>query len=424
MHRRQFLLQAGAAGVYRVTPDGSRLQTKELQAAIDACAKGGGGTVYFPPGRYLSGSLFLKSNVTLHLDAGATLVGSANLADYPVTVCGFRSYTDNYTDKSLIYAENVENIGLEGYGTIDGQGASFKGPYKVRPYMIRVIGCRNVRVSGLTIKDSPMWVQHYLACEGVHIHGITVRSRVNANNDGIDIDCSERVRISDCDIWSGDDAIVLKSTADRPCRHVTITNCVLSSACNAFKLGTETNGGFENILLDNCAIYDTRLSGVALELVDGGTLERVTVSNLSMTRVGAPIFVRLGDRARPFREGGPRPPTGKLRQVILTNIQAAGGSPVGCAISGIPGHPIEDLTLENLRLVFEGGGQPAHPLGQVPEHPEKYPEHHMFGALPAYGLYFRHACNVRLRNVELSAARPDPRPAMLCDDVAGLQGGV
>jgi polygalacturonase len=424
MHRRQFLLQSAAAGVYRVSPDGSRLQTKDLQAAIDTCAKSGGGTVYFPPGRYLSGTLFLRSNVTLHLDAGATLLGSSNLADYPPTVCAFRSYTDNYTDKSLLYAENVESIGLEGKGTIDGQGASFKGPYRVRPYMIRVIGCRNVRVSGLSIKDSPMWVQHYLGCEGVHIQGITVRSRVNANNDGMDIDCSDRVRISDCDIWSGDDAIVLKSTADRPCRHVTISNCVLSSACNALKLGTETNGGFENILIDNCAIYDTRLSGVALELVDGGTLERVTVSNLNMTRVGAPIFVRLGDRARPFREGGPRPPVGKLRQVILTNIQAAGASPVGCAVSGIPGHAIEDLTLENIRLMFEGGGQPAHPHGQVPEHPEKYPEHHMFGALPAYGFYFRHVRDLRLRNVQLRTSQPDPRPAMLCDDVEGLQGGI
>ena len=425
MYRRQFLLQSAAVpGIHRVTPNAARLQTQEIQAAIDACAKAGGGTVHFPAGRYLSGTLFLKSNVTLHLEAGATLAGSPILADYPPTACAFRSYTDNYTDKSLLYGENLENIAIEGRGTIDGQGASFKGPYKVRPYMIRIIGCRNVSVSGVTIKDSPMWIQHYLGCEGVHIHGITVRSRVNANNDGIDIDCSDRVRISDCDIWSGDDAIVLKSTADRPCRQVTITNCVLSSTCNALKLGTETNGGFENILIDNCAIYDTRLSGIALEIVDGGTLDRVTVSNINMSRVGAPIFVRLGDRARPFREGGNRPPVGRLRHVLLSNIQATGASPVGCAIAGLPGHPIEGLALENIRLVFDGGGQPTHPHGQVPEHPEKYPEHHMFGALPAYGFYCRHVRDLRFRDLDLSTAQPDPRPAMLCDDVEGLQGGV
>lgn len=415
MLRRAFLFQtAAAASVFRATPG------KPLQSVIDACARAGGGTVYFPPGRYLTGTLFLKSHVRLHLDAGATLVGSSQLSDYPVTVCGFRSYTDNYTDKSLLYGENLDNVGIEGAGTIDGQGAAFQGPYKVRPYMIRLIGCRGVHVSGVTIRDSPMWVQHYLNCEDVHIAGITVRSRVNANNDGIDIDCSERVRISDCDISSGDDAIVLKSTAARPCRNVVITNCVLSSRCNALKLGTETNGGFENIVIDNCSIYDTRLSGIALEIVDGGTLDRVTISNIVMNQVGAPIFIRLGDRARPFREGDPRPGVGKLRQVLIGNVQATAGGQVGCAIAGLPDHPIEGVTLENIRLTFEGGGKPANPLGAVPEHPEKYPEHSMFGALPAYGFYCRHVRDLTLRDVRVSCAEPETRPGLICDDVAGL----
>ncbi|MFB3828683.1 MAG: glycoside hydrolase family 28 protein, partial [Bryobacteraceae bacterium] len=211
--RRDFLgLFAAAVNVrdHGAAGDGNRLDTMALQAAIDACARAGGGAVLLPPGRYLSGTLFLKSHVTLWLDPGATLLGSKDLNHYPVTVQKPRSYTDNYTDKSLIYAEDCENIGIAGRGTIDGQGAAFKGPYKVRPYMIRVINCRDVAIDGVAIKDSPMWVQHYLGCEGVAIRGITVRSRVNRNNDGIDIDACSRVRISDCDIWSGDDAIVLK----------------------------------------------------------------------------------------------------------------------------------------------------------------------------------------------------------------------
>ena len=168
---------------------------RTIQKSIDDCAARGGGTVSLPPGHYRSGTIVLRSNVTLHLEAGAVLSGSTDLADYPSHIPAFRSFTDTYTEKSLIYAENVEDIAIEGRGLIDGQGAAFQGPYKVRPYMIRIIQCRNVSVTGVTMKDSPMWVQHYLACDGVLIDGITVLSKCNANNDGIDIDGCQRVRI-------------------------------------------------------------------------------------------------------------------------------------------------------------------------------------------------------------------------------------
>lgn len=374
-----------------------------------------------PPGRYLSGTLFLKSNVTLHLSAGATLLGSPNLADYPVTVSKIRSYTDNYTDKSLLYGEDLENVAIEGAGTLDGQGKSFSGPYMVRPYMLRLISCRRVAVNNVAFKNSPMWVQHYLACDDVAIRGITVHSRVNANNDGIDIDGCDRVRISDCDISSGDDAIVIKSTLLRPARNIVVTNCTLSTHCNALKLGTESNGGFENIAISNCTIYDTRLSGIALEAVDGGTLDRVQVSNITMDGVGAPIFLRLGDRARPFETGGPRQPPGRLRNVILRDIQAVRASTVGCAIAGIPGHSIEDVTLDNIRLEFLGGGKATHAPGAVPENADKYPEHHMFGTLPAYAFYCRHVRRIHFRDVQVRAAQPDARPALITEDVEGLR---
>jgi polygalacturonase len=400
--------------------DGSTLNTKALQSAIDACAKRGGGIVRIPAGRFLSGTLFLKSGVHLDLDPAAVLLGSTRLDDFPATPGGFRSYADNYTEKSLIYAEDAENIGIGGSGRIDGQGKAFEGPYKVRPYLMRFISCRNLSISGVTIANSPMWVQHYLNCQDVHIHGITVRSQVNHNNDGIDIDCCRRVRISDCDILSGDDAIVLKSTADVPCRDVVVSNCVLSTLCNALKLGTESNGGFENIAFSNCTVYDTRLAGIALETVDGGTLNNVNVSNIVMTRVGAPIFVRLGNRARPFREGGPVPGVAALRNVQITNIQATGAGTTGCAITGLPGHPIENLTMENIRIEFDGGGTAQDAKRAVPENPEKYPEHSMFGRLPAYGLYFRHVKGLRTRNLNLTTARADARPAIAKEDTEDL----
>jgi len=401
--------------------DGSTLATKSIQRAVDACAAAGGGSVYFPPGRYLSGTIFLKSGVALDLEAGAVLLGSKNLADYPETIQSFRSYTDVYTRKSLIYAEKVENIAIRGRGRIDGQGAAFKGPYLVRPYMIRVIECRNILVEDVTIVDSPMWVQHYLACDDVVIRGIKVYSNVNSNNDGIDIDCSQRVRISDCDINSGDDAIVLKATANRPCRDVVVTNCTLKTHCNALKLGTESNGGFDNIAVSNCTIFDTRLSGIAVEMVDGGALDRVTFSNIVMTNVGAPIFVRLGNRARPFLENGPKPGMGSLRNVVISNVQATGAGKVGCSITGLVGHPAEDITLDNIRLSFVGGGTAADAQRKIEEVAEKYPEFAMFGTLPAYGFYCRHVRNLTLRNVETRFESPDQRPGLVTDDVAGLR---
>ena len=397
--------------------DGETLCTGAIQKAIDQCHKDGGGTVYFAPGTFLSGTIYLKTGVTLKLDAGCTLLGSRDLKDYPPTVQEFRSYTDNYTDKSLIYAEKAERIAIIGRGTIDGQGASFEGPYMVRPYMIRFIECRNVTVEDITIRNSPMWVQHYLACDDVRISGITVQSRVNHNNDGIDIDSCRRVVISGCNVSSGDDAIVLKSTSARLCRDVTVSNCVISSHCNGLKMGTESNGGFKNIVLTGCTIYDTRLAGVALEIVDGGIMDRIVVSDITMDMVGAPIFLRLGNRARPFKKDMPKPGIGAMRNITISNIEATNAGLTGCAIAGLPEAAIENVTLSNLRLSFAGGGTKAHANQTIPEKADSYPEYSMFGVLPTYGLFCRHVKGLKLLNVQLQLAKHDQRRAVLFNDV-------
>ncbi len=402
---------------YGAKPDGKTLATEPIQKAIDRCTAEGGGTVCFPPGTFLSGTIYMKSHVTLRLAAGCTLLGSTDLKDYPPTVQALRSYTDNYTDKSLIYGEKLEDVAITGRGTIDGQGRSFQGPYKVRPYTIRLIQCRRVAVKDVTFRNSPMWMQHYLACDDVRLSGLTVRSRVNHNNDGINIDGCQRVTISDCNVCSGDDALVLKSTSARPCRNVVVSNCVLSSYCNALKMGTESNGGFENIVITGCSIYDTRLAGIALEIVDGGVMDRVVVSNITMERVGAPIFVRLGNRARPFKKGSEKPGMGRMQNVTITNVEAAGANPTGCAIAGLPEAKIENLTLSNIRLSFAGGGTRQDAARAIPENPTAYPEYSMFGRLPAYGLYCRHVKGLNLSNVQLQTAKPDLRHALVCDDV-------
>jgi len=400
--------------------NGEQLDTVAIQRAIDQVAQAGGGTVYLPPGRYLCGTLELRDNVFLYLEAGAVLLGSRRLVDYPSRIPQFRSYTDHYTERSLIYAEGRQNVGITGQGMLDGQGAAFQGEYKVRPYMIRMIQCRRVLISGVRIENSPMWVQHYLACDDVRVEGIQVSSHANLNNDGLDIDCCQRVVIAGCNITSGDDAIVLKSTADRPTRDVAITNCILSSRSNAFKLGTESNGGFQNIVLSNCAMYETRLSGIAIETVDGGASFDIVVNNVTMRSVQNPIFVRLGNRARPFVEGGPRPGVGTLRRISISNVRADGASPVGCAIAGIPGHPVEDVTLDNIWIRAAGGVPPEKVPKEVPEREAAYPEHKMFGLLPAYGFYVRHVRGLRMSNVELAYLEPDARPPLVLEDVQGV----
>jgi hypothetical protein len=422
--------------------DGKTLDTNSIQKAIDACAKAGGGTVYFPSGKYLSGTLFLKSYITLYLDAGAVLVGSKNLSDYPVTVSKIRSYTDNYTNKSLIYGEGLENIAITGRGTLDGNGASFKPSgdlrksdrfawFKARPFMIRIINCKNVLVKEVTLINSAMWLQHYLACEDVNINGITVNSRVNGNNDGIDIDGCNNVRISNCNIISGDDAIVLKSSLDKPCKNVTITNCMISSDCNAFKLGTESNGNFENITLSNCVIYDTKRSGISFEIVDGGTLDRVSVSNVTMNNVGTAIFIRLGNRARPYLENDskayfnrevaknilPKPGMGKLSNIIISNIQATNVGKTGCSITGLPLYSACNISINNVRLTFKGGGSDDLATREIEEFPDKYPSFDMFGVLPAYGFFCRHVKGLNMENIDLSYELPDCRPALYMQDV-------
>lgn len=397
--------------------DGERLETESIQKAIDACAAAGGGVVLFSEGTYLSGTVVLRSGVTLRLGFGATLLGSRKLDDYPPRVPACRSYTDHYTERSLLYAEKVQDVAIEGEGTFDGQGAAFKGPYKARPYLMRFVECRNVTVRDVLLKDSPMWVQHYLACEDVRIENIRVRSRVNANNDGIDIDGCRRVEISGCRIVSGDDAICLKSTLDRLCEDVQVRDVEVSSLCNGLKLGTETTGGFRNIRFRRCRVYDTRLAGLALEIVDGGVLEGVEAEDLRMENVGAAIFVRLGNRGRPFQEGMEKPGVGRLKNVAIRRVQATGAGRIGSSIVGLPGHPVEGIRLEAVSILSAGGGTEADARRVPPERPEAYPECNMFGVLPASGLYVRHAAGITLEQVTLRTSSPDARPAVVLSDV-------
>jgi polygalacturonase len=413
--------------------DGTKLDTAAIQAAMDAAAKAGGGTVLLPPGTYLSGTLFLKSGVHLYLEAGAVLLGSKDVADYPENRPAKRSWTDRLVNRSLIAGEKLKNVAIRGHGTIDGQGAAYGVKYLVRPYLIRLVECEDVLVEGVHLQNSAMWLQHYLACERVMIRGVTVFNFATRNNDGVDIDGCRDVCISDCIFRCDDDGITLKSTMERPCENVVVTNCVVSTHCNAIKMGTESHGGFKNITISNCAVYPAQTpgfahtepegqSGIALMSVDGGHIDGITISNISIQGMLCPIFMRLGDRGRIFTEGVPRPKVGTLRNVQISNVVATGAGARGCFLAGIPGHAIENLTLENIQITFKGGGTVEQARQTVPENETGHPQIGMFGAaLPAYGFFCRHVDGLVLQNIRLRTQEPDLRPALVCSAVSNLR---
>ena len=416
---------------YGALPDGKTLATRPIQKAIDAASAAGGGTVVFSAGTFRSGTLYLKNNITLALEPGATLLGSPDPRDYPENHSSVRSYTDVYVCQSLIAGEGLSHVAIIGRGTIDGSGGAFRWKeYKNRPYVIRLVRCRDVRVEGIRMQNSPMWMQHYLACDQLRLCSITVFNHVSYNNDGVDIDGCHDVCVSECMFDSDDDAVCLKSTLNRPCRNVVVNNCIISSHGNALKMGTESNGGFQDVTINNCAICAPRftksiygnyrgMGGIALETVDGGILDRVAISNITMQGIFTPIFLRLGNRARPFTENGPKPEVGTLRNVLLSHIVATGASNIGCSITGMPGHRVENVSLSDIQITFDGGKSDM-AAKTVPEHEHRYPEAAMFGELPAYGFYCRHVCGLKFHNIRLDTTAPDRRHAMVCDDVEDL----
>lgn len=427
--------------------DGRTLNTIALQKAIDEAASSGGGTVVIPAGDFLTGGLVLRSRITLHLEPGAILRGSPRVEDY-----GNRSgppVEGDANGRHLLFAIDAEDIAITGRGTIDGSGAAFwhrKGRPAPRPEdlwrdviawdyepatprrpspMIELARCRNVLIDGVTLTNAPGWTLRPVACETVHIRGIRVRNPIYApNTDGMDITACRNVFVSDCDIATGDDAICIKSENPYgellPTKNITVTNCVLSTCCNGFKVGTATHGRVENIVFSNSVIYNESTSalnerviaGIALEVVDGGSMSGILVSNVQMENVRTPLFVRLGRRTSGSNSF--------LRGIRLEQVHATGAL-LTSSLTGLPDMPLEDVVISNssFRMVEHGKGAWTH--DPVPEQAEKYPEARMFGRLPAAGLYVRHSRAIRVLSTEFKFDPPEERPAIVCEDVQDLE---
>jgi hypothetical protein len=405
-----------------VVGDGVALNTVAIQKAIDDCSADGGGTIQFPPGRYVTGTIQLKNNVTLRLDAEAVLLGSTNAADYR----NLDPFIDGVGAKmgyALIVALDAKHVGVEGAGLIDGQGkklAATEKPYAIRPFLLRWVHCTDVTVKDVHLTNPGAWTLNFAQTKNITVEGVTIRSRVAgmANNDGIDLDSCADVNIRDCDIDSGDDALCLKTTSPLPCQNITASGCKLSTKCNAIKFGTESLGDFEHIQIHDCQLRNIGLSGIGLNSVDGAHLHDVTISDITIQGVATPISIRLGARLKTFRAGDqPRPP-GILRDITIRNVRATGVRQFGIIINGIPDHSVEALTLENIQIEVPGGGKPADAKIQLPEKIAGYPEFSMFGkTLPASGIYVRHVQGVSFKNVQTTPTKPDGRPVVVFVDV-------
>jgi len=431
---------------YGAVSDTLRLSTEAVQQAIDECSAQGGGRVVVPTGSYKIGTIVLRSGVDLHLERGATLYGSTSLSDYRPMRTSYVSLRTHTPTVQLIYADSATNISISGAGVIDGRGRTFaklswNDEGITRPHLLRLIRCSDVSVSGVTLRNSGCWMQHYLACDRLRISDIFVVNRNNYNNDALDLDGCHDVVVEGMVADSDDDAITLKSTSPRLCENIRIANCVVSSHCNAIKLGTETTGGFRNISIAGIVVkpsYDQRekffgqwrgSSAISLEIVDGGVMENVSVSDITVEGTESPIFVRLGNRgrgyladaldtARAVRVGH----VGSIDGVSLSNIRISHAGNLGCSITGLPGHRVANVRLSNITLRHSGGIAQAD-LAAIrqsltDEKERDYPEATMWGCLPAKGFYVRHARGIHFDNISVVTDQADVRPDIVSDDVA------
>ena len=438
--------------------DTTVLSTIALQQAIDLCSEAGGGRVVIPTGNFKIGSVILKSDVHLYIEHGATLYGSTDLKDYLPMKSDYVSLRTQTTTIQLIYADKVKNVVIDGNGTIDGQGRAFaKQSWNdegiTRPHLIRFIQSTDITVRGITLRNSGCWMQHYLACDRLHIDGIKVINRNNYNNDALDLDGCHDVIVRGIIADSDDDGITLKSTSPRLCENIRISDCVVSSHCNAVKLGTETNGGFRNINISGIVVKPSKdqrekffgqwigSSAISLETVDGGTLENVSVSDFTIEGTESPIFIRLGNRGRGYKMKGegtalsgkgnedtiseliPINHIGTINGIHLNNIQIRNAGSMGCSITGLPGHPVKNVFLSNITFHHKGGvktDELQKIADSIADEKEKsYPEATMWGNLPAKGFFIRHTRNVQLHNIEVITEKPDARPIFVQTDTEG-----
>lgn len=449
---------------YGATGDGKTLDTDAVNRAIEAASSSGGGMVVFPPGTYLCFSIHLKSLVHLHLLQGSTILaadsplpgertgyqgGSYDAAEPNAPWEAFQDYGHNHWHNSLLWGENIHDLSITGPGLIWGRGLSNGRGRKGdgAPFVAEQPGAGNKAIAlknchNVLLRDFSILKAGHFGLLLTGVDNLTIDNlKIDTDRDGMDIDCCQNVRVSNCTVNSPwDDGICPKSSYAlgyaRATRNVTISNCwvtgcyemgsVLDGTFKKFspemhvprtgriKCGTESNGGFINITITNCVFEGCQ--GFALESVDGALLEDITITNIAMRDlVSGPVFMRLGSRLR-----GPKETTkvGTLKRILISNLECH-NAPIRLSsiLSGIPEHAIEDVKFSNLYVENVGGAAAEAAKIEPPELESKYPEPNMFGATPASGFFLRHVRNLEMSHVEVANTAADARPAFYLTDV-------
>ncbi|SFU69941.1 Pectate lyase superfamily protein [Pustulibacterium marinum] len=446
-------------------PDGITKNTEIIQNAIDHIHQAGGGTLFFPKGKYVTGTIQLKSNVQLYFDKDSELLGSTDPRDYKVLDVKnipLASKKDDNSQLALLLAYKASNVKIYGKGSINGQGLDLalaidslhhagirvdsaynyrrKRPSELaRPKLFRFSECKNVEISALQLGEAACWGLSFELCENLTLANLTITNRSYWNNDGIDITDCDKVSITGCDINSADDGICLKSYFSDYCNNdIFISDCTIRSSASAIKFGSASYGGFKNIVIQNIKVYDTFRSAIAIESVDGAVIENVQVNNLTAKNTGNAIFIRLGHR------DGEKP--GSIQNINIKNLKVEVPfgrpdldyklrgpevnyfhNPFPAIITGIPNHYIEEVSLENVEIQYPGKAfkgmayVPLSGLDRVPEEVKGYPEFTMFGELPAWAFYVRHVKGLIIKNLKLTLKDEDYRPAFVFDDAYKIE---
>jgi len=424
---------------YGARGDGRTLDTAAIQRAIDDCAARGGGVVALRRGTFVAGTLVLRDRITLRIAPRAVLQASPRIEDftpYPpedVAKIAIEGSTQSKGNGPfhLLHADGVHDVAVDGGGEIRGRGDAYWDrsadgkllARRPRPSpLIEFVGSRGLRIENLTIRGAAGWTIHPLESRSILIRDVRIFNDPDGpNTDGIDIDSSRDVLIDRVHVEAWDDCVVLKTTGRRggqvpATENVLVRNLVCSSRTQGFKIGTESLGDFRNIALQGATIFQapnfarSATGAISISMVDGAVLENVLVADVTIRDAHTPIFLRLGNRGR----GQAVPTPGVVRHVVFSNIQASGGD-LASSITGLPGHPVEDVVLKNVTLTMTGGGDAR--AGEPPEAEADYPQASMFGPLPAFGLFARHVRGLALKNVRLRTSRPDARPPMVFEDV-------
>jgi hypothetical protein len=419
---------------FGVTGDGATLNTAAIQKAIDACTAAGGGEVLVTGGRFVTGTIYLKDNVELHVASGAVLLGSTNIADYATDTHKNIYDGEPHMNRCLIFARGATNIALTGDGMIDGQGEKTyfpnKGdPARNRPMLIRFLECTHLSLRGLILRNPASWTSAWLYCRDIVVDGITIESRDNVGNgDGLDFDGCENVRVSNCLFDTSDDSICLQaSRANRPCRNVVINNCVMQSRWAAIRIGMSSLGDLQDVTVSNCIFHDIRDAGLKIQMCEGGTMKNMLFSNIIMRNVPRPLFMTFNQIRLGVDSPKELPPMKALRDMRFSNIRVdnseLAGIPCGFVLSGVPGHAVENIVFDNISLTLPGGGTAEQAaMRDLPEFADCRPEFYVFGTkVPFAGFYARYVRGLSLSNVRIDAIKNEARPAVVCENVTELE---